>query len=242
MKSLKQKFTAELIGTMFLVIAAISSTILPIEMFGGEIALTVFINALAVAMVLFALIECLAPVSGAHFNPAVTLVLSRTGEMTRKEAPYYIIAQLTGGLMGVVITHMMFYDTNSVVLTFSENTMTAGQYFAEFVGTFILIGVIYGCVRGKSSHTGLSIAFVVGGMLLSTASTMFANPAVTLARMFTYAICGIAPLSGLVFMAMEVAGALLAMVIFARVLYPKRMTDEICEPGYCPPSLIKIEQ
>ncbi len=97
--------------------------------------------------------------------------------------------------------------------------MTVGQYFAEFVGTFILIRVIYGCVRGKSSHTGLSITFVVGGMLLSTASTIFANPVVTLTRMFTYSICGIVPLSGLVFITMEVTGALLAMVVFACVLY-----------------------
>ena len=103
---------------------------------------------------------------------------------------------------------------------------------ALFVGVGYLIG----------GPTGMAVAFLVGGMLVSTVSTMFANPAVTFARMMTYAICGIAPTSGLIFMAMEVIGALLAMVVFAKVLYPAQLDKkDICEPGYCPPKIIDIK-
>ncbi len=241
MKTLRQKCTAELIGTMFLVIVAIASTILPITK-GVDLGVTVFVNAVAVAFVLFALIEALAPISGAHFNPAVTVVLAQTGEMRKGEAPYYIASQFAGAFLGLITVHLMFWDSNPVLVTVSENVMTPSQYFAEVVGTFILVGVIYGCVRGKSTATGMAVAFLVGGMLVSTASTMFANPAVTFARMMTYAICGIAPASGVVFMAMEVIGAMLAMVVLAKVLYPSRLEGkEICEPGYCPPKLIEIK-
>lgn len=241
MKTLKQKFTAELIGTMFLVIVAIASTILPMTI-GVDLGVTVFVNAVAVAFVLFALIECMAPISGAHFNPAVTLALSRTGEMKKGDAPYYIVAQFLGAFLGLITVHLMFWDTNPALLYVSENEMTNSQFFAEIVGTFILVGVIYGCVRGKSRATGMAVAFLVGGMLVSTVSTMFANPAVTFARMMTYAICGIAPLSGIVFMAMEIIGALLAMVVFTKVLYPTQLEKkDICEPGYCPPKIIDIK-
>jgi len=234
LKTLKQKLTAELIGTMFLVIVAIASTILPMTI-GVDMGVTVFVNAVAVAFVLFALIEAFAPISGAHFNPAVTIALSRTGEMRKEEAPYYIF-------LGLITVHLMFCDTNPVLISISSNDMTASQFFAEIVGTFILVGVIYGCVRGKSHATGMAVAFLVGGMLVSTVSTMFANPAVTFARMMTYAICGIAPTSGLIFMAMEVIGALLAMVVFAKVLYPAQLDKkDICEPGYCPPKIIDIK-
>lgn len=241
MKTLKQKLTAELIGTMFLVIVAIASTILPMTI-GVDMGVTVFVNAVAVAFVLFALIEAFAPISGAHFNPAVTLALSQTGEMRKGDAPYYIAAQFAGAFLGLITVHLMFWDTNPVLISISSNDMTASQFFAEIVGTFILVGVIYGCVRGKSQATGMAVAFLVGGMLVSTVSTMFANPAVTFARMMTYAICGIAPTSGLIFMAMEVIGALLAMVVFAKVLYPAQLDKkDICEPGYCPPKIIEIK-
>ncbi len=241
MKTLKQKLTAELIGTMFLVIVAIASTILPMTI-GVDMGVTVFVNAVAVAFVLFALIEAFAPISGAHFNPAVTIALSRTGEMRKEEAPYYIMAQFAGAFIGLMTVHLMFWDTSPTLLTISENDMTPSQFFAEIVGTFILVGVIYGCVRGKSNATGMAVAFLVGGMLVSTVSTMFANPAVTFARMMTYAICGIAPLSGVIFMAMEVIGALLAMVVFTKVLYPAQLErKDICEPGYCPPKIIEIK-
>lgn len=233
MPTLKQNLMAEFIGSMFLVIVAIGSTILPMTLPGWTIALTVFVNAVAVAMVLFALIEAFGSVSGSHFNPAVTLALLSTKEIAPKKAAYYILAQMAGGFLGVVTVGLMFYDYNSTILTVSESTKNMGQVFAEFVGTFILIGVIYGCVRGGSKHTGLAVAFVVGGMLVTTASTMYANPMVTFSRMFTYAICGIAPASALLFVLAEVIGALVAAIVFS-IIYPMKLKEK-CDPFECPP-------
>jgi glycerol uptake facilitator-like aquaporin len=224
---------AEFIGSMFLVVAAIGSTILPMTLPGITIALAVFINAVAVALVLFALIEALGSISGAHFNPAVTMALLFAKQITPKRAGYYIVAQIVGGLIGLLIVGLMFYDYNSTILTISGNVKNYGQVFAEFIGAFILLGVIIGCVRGGSKHTGLSVAFVVGGMLITTASTMYANPVVSLARVFTYAICGIAPYWAIMFVIAEVVGALSAAYVFG-IMFPTKLKEK-CDPFECPP-------
>ncbi len=230
--TLKQNLMAEFIGTMFLVTVAIGSTILPLTLPGWTISLTVFINAVAVAMVLFALIETFGSVSGAHFNPAVTLAILAAKEIKPKRAALYMIAQIAGGFVGLLIVGLMFYSYDPNILVVSSNVKDSGQVLAEFVGTFLLIGVIFGCVRGGSKHTGLSVAFVVGGMLVTTSSTMFANPAVTLNRMFTYAICGVAPISGILFIMAEVVGALAAAAVFA-IIFPAKLKEK-CEPFECP--------
>lgn len=124
----------------------------------------------------------------------------------------------------------MFYDTVPILLVISENVKAPGLYFAEFVGTFILMGVIYGCVRSRSRSTGLSVGAVVGGMLITTSSTMYANPTVTFSRMFTYAICGIAPASVLVFVAAEIVGALVAAKVFGE-LYSKESRAGVEQEG-----------
>lgn len=230
--TLRQNLLAELIGTMFLVAVAIGSTILPMTLPGWTISMTVFINAVAVAMVLFALIEAFGSVSGSHFNPAVTLALLSTKEISPRRAGYYIIVQLIGGFLGLLVVGIMFYSYNPNILTVSQNVKDGGQVFAEFIGTFLLVGVIFGCVRGGSKHTGLSVAFVVGGMLLTTSSTMFANPAVTVNRMFTYAICGVAPSSGVLFIIAEIIGALAAVFVFT-IIFPAKLKEK-CEPFECP--------
>ncbi len=231
MPTLKQNLMAEFIGTMFLVTVAISSTILPWYSLNADLALTVLINALAVAFVLFALIETFGSVSGSHFNPAVTLALLASGDMNRRKAAYYIGAQFAGGFVGLLITHLMFYDINAQLLVISTNAKTLSLYFAEFIGTFLLVGVILGCVRGGSRHTGLSVAMVVGGMLITTSSTMFANPVVTFNRMFTYAICGIAPSSGVFFIIAEFIGALAGAAVFT-IIFPRKLKEK-CDPFDC---------
>lgn len=234
--SLKQNLLAEFIGSMFLIIAAIGSTILAYDVFGADLALSVLMNAIAVAFVLFALIESFGSISGSHFNPAVTLAMYITGQMKRRRAAYYVLVQFAGGLIGLISTHLMFYDTVPTLITISENAKSSGLYFAEFLGTFILVGVIIGCVRGGSKHTGLSVAYVVGGMLVTTASTMYANPVVTVCRVFTYAICGITPLDALFFIVAEVVGALIAAFVFGHI-YPMKLKDK-CDPFECPPNKV----
>jgi len=238
MPTLKQNLIAEFLGTLFLVVVAVASTILPFNLDGSTVVLVVFINALAVAFVLFALIETFGSISGAHFNPAVTLALLAAGDITRKKAGQYIAVQMIGGLVGLLVAHLMFFGTAStfyadtnVLFTISESVKEPATFFAEFVGTFLLVGVILGCVRGGSKHTGLSVAMVVGGMLVTTSSTMFANPAVTIARMFTYSICGIAPESAVFFILAEVAGAMSAAVVFG-YLFPAKLKDK-CDPFDC---------
>ncbi len=231
--TLKQNLMAEFIGSMFLVVVAIGSTILPMTLSGVTIVLAVFINAVAVAMVLFALIETLGSISGAHFNPAVTIALLSAKQISPKKAVYYIIAQVAGGLIGLLIVGLMFYDYNSTIFTVSSNVKNYGQVFAEFIGTFILIGIIIGCVRGGSKNISLSVAFVVGGMLITTASTMYANPMVSLARVFTYAFCGIAPLWAVLFMISEIIGALSASYVFG-IMFPTKLKEK-CNPFECPP-------
>jgi glycerol uptake facilitator-like aquaporin len=233
MPSLEQNLLAEFFGTMFLVAVAIASVILPMDVLGAGVALSVFIGAVSVTFALFALIETFSSISGSNFNPAVTMALLISKETSRKKAVYYIGAQFAGGFIGLLIAHLMFFDTTSTLLVISDRVKTPATFFAEFVGTFILVGVIYGCVRGGSKHTGLAVACVVGGMFLATSSTMFANPAVTFCRVFTYAICGIAPESAVFFGVAEILGALFAALVFGYI-FPSKMKDK-CDPYSCPP-------
>jgi glycerol uptake facilitator-like aquaporin len=167
MPTLKQNVLAEFIGSMFLVVVAIASTILPFYVLDGDLALSVFINAFAVALVLFALIETFASISGAHFNPAVTLALLTSKDIKPRVAGYYIVAQFAGGFIGLLTAHLMFFDTMGKLLVISDIAKTPGTFFAEFVGTFMLVGVIFGCVRGGSNKTSLAVAFLVGGLLVT---------------------------------------------------------------------------
>jgi len=238
MPSLKQNLMAEFLGSMFLVVAAIASVILPFNLAGSTVVLAVFINAIAVAFVLFALIETFGSVSGAHFNPAVTIALLVAKDIDRRKAACYIITQFAGGFVGMLIAHLMFYGTTSTyyadtstLITISSSVKLPALYFAEFIGTFLLVGVIIGCVRGGSKNTGLAVALTVGGMLVTTSSTMFANPMVTFARIFTYAICGIAPESALFFIIAEIAGAIGAAATFSYI-FPAKLKDK-CDPYDC---------
>ena len=133
MPTLKQNLLAEFIGSMFLVVVAIASTILPYNVLGGDMALSVLINAFAVAFVLFALIETFASISGAHFNPAVTMALMVSRDVRPRVGAFYIAAQLAGGFVGLLTAHMMFYDTMGTLLVVSETVKSPGTFFAEFV-------------------------------------------------------------------------------------------------------------
>jgi len=224
--SIGRKLLAEFVGSAFLVIAAISPTILAYNVLNAEPILAVLSDSLAVAFVLFALIEMLGPVSGCHINPAVTLSMFITKKIDGKTGIEYVAVQIAGGILGTVCTHLMFYNINPILLTISTVERPEGSYFAEFLGTFLLLTTIYGCTRNNSSSMSLVVALLVGGMLLTTSSTMFANPQVTIARMFTYAIAGIEPDDAAFFVFAQVLGSLVATG-FSLYLFPTRtMTDD----------------
>ena len=232
MVTLRQSMIAEFIGSMFLVIAAICPGILGMDVLGAGLAISVLMNAIAVGFVLFALIETFGPLSGSNFNPAVTLALLFSKETTPRRAAAYISAQMAGGFVGLLFSHLMFYDTVPTLLTISGNMKTPGLYFAEFLGAFLLLTVIYGCVRGHSKQTSISVGFVVGGMLITTASTMYANPMVAFVRIFTYSISGIAPVSAAFFIVAEILGAITAAYVMTR-LYPTKHEERVCDPYDC---------
>jgi len=236
--TLGRRALAEFLGTMTLIIAAIGSCILPVQVFHLDAGLAVLMNAMAVAFVLFAVIEAFGPVSGAHFNPAVTVAMVVSEKMRKKDAAVYIGAQFSGGFVGLLLTHLMYYDTVQQLLVVSENTKGPFVVITEALAAFLLLAVIYGCVRGRSKMTSLSVGLLVGGLLITTSSTMFANPVVTFCRMFTYAFCGIAPSSGVLFMIAEFSGALVAVAAMS-YLYPKKLVEK-CNPYDCPPRPVEF--
>ena len=139
------------------------------------------------------LIEIFGPISGAHFNPAVSLAMVLGGKTGWKQASIYILAQVAGGLTGTVFSHLMFYHKIPKLIAVSEVTRAGGNYFAEILGTFILVLAILLLVHNQSDKISLVVGMLVGGQLIATSSTMFANPQVTFARIFTYAAAGVTP-------------------------------------------------
>ncbi len=226
-----KNYIAEFLGSLFLIMVAIGSTILADFVFGAPIYITVFINGIAVAFVLFALIEMFAPISGSHFNPAVTLTLLIAKEFTLKKSIGYIIAQILGALVGLILTHAIFYDNVPTIFIVSDQIVSFPKVLSEFICTFVLLGAIISLVRGKSKYTSLVIGLLVGGMIITSSSNMYANPAVTIARIFTYAVCGISPISALLYIVSQLLGAFSALFIFSK-LYPLKV-EKKCAPYDC---------
>ena len=222
-RELSRKLLAEFVGSHFLVIAAISPTILGYNVLGAGMPLTVFIDAIAVGFVLFALIEALGPISGCHINPAVTLSFMATRRMGVKEGSLYMTVQFIGGFTGAISSHLMFYHVVPTVITVSAICRPAGCYYAEFLGTFLLVLTIFICLKNGSKLTGLAVGLLVGGLLITTSSTMFANPQVTIARVFTYSIAGICPADAPFFILAEIVGALVATMV-AGIFFTSKST------------------
>ena len=212
--AISSQILSEYLGSLFLVMAAISPIILFHQALEAGIGLAVLADALAVGFILFALIEIFGPISGAHFNPAVSLAMVLGGKISWKRALIYILAQIIGGLTGTIFSHLMFYHKIPKLIAVSEVTRASGNYFAEILGTFILVLAILLLVHNRSDKLSLVVGMLVGGQLIATSSTMFANPQVIVARMFTYAAAGVKPLDGAVFILMQIIGAVLAVLVF----------------------------
>jgi glycerol uptake facilitator-like aquaporin len=194
---------AELIATAFLLIAVVGSGIAAQRLCGGNIGLALLANALATSAALFVLILTLGPVSGAHMNPVVTLAAACVGGFEWKAVPAYIAAQIVGALLGVWVAHGMF---DLPILQISTHVRTGvGQWLAEFVATVGLLGVVWGCLRYETQTAAAAVAAYIGGAYWFTASTSFANPAVTIARAFTDTFAGIRPADAPAFICAQLA-------------------------------------
>jgi arsenate reductase len=215
---LARRALAELLGTALLLIAVVGSGIAAASLSPDDVGLQLFENAVATAAALVAIILALGPVSGAHLNPVVTLADRAFGGLDTRTAAVYIGAQLVGGLLGTVVANLMF-SLPPVELSTTVRS-GGGLWLAEVVATFGLLLVIFGVVRsGRTSAAPFAVGAYIGGAYFFTASTSFANPAVTVARTLSDTFAGIAPASAPAFVVAQVVGAALA-VATVRMLYP----------------------
>ncbi len=209
---------AEFLGTGLLVAAIVGSGIAAARLSPGDLGLELLENTAATVGALIALILALGPVSGAHFNPVVTLVDRFFGGLTTFDAAGYVAAQTTGALAGALLANAMF-----ALPTFEASTKTRSSgplWLAEVVATFGLVVVIFGVVRsGRASLAPFAVGAYIGGAYFFTSSTSFANPAVTIGRTISNSFAGIRPSSAPVFIAMQLIGGALALAVI-RVLYP----------------------
>jgi glycerol uptake facilitator-like aquaporin len=217
--SYARALVAETIGTALLLAAVVGSGIMGERLAGGNVAIALLANTLATGAALVALILTFGPISGAHFNPAVTIADALEGGLPWSRASGYIVAQIAGAFAGVMTAHAMF---SLPLVSASLHERSGGaQTLSEFVATFGLLSVIWGVSRTRAS----AIPFAVGAYITSaywfTASTSFANPAVTVARAFTNSFAGIRPVDAPGFTGAQIAGALVATWLF-RWLAPSR--------------------
>jgi len=211
--SLSRRVVAEFTGTLLLLAAVVGSGIMGERLAGGNVAIALLANTIATGTALIALILAFGPISGAHLNPAVTLADAWLGGIAWRETPAYIAAQMTGALVGVGVAHLMFGLTAYTVSTRVRSG--PAQMFSEFVATFGLLAVIWGCARTRPSTTPFAVGAYITAAYWFTASTSFANPAVTVARSLTNTFAGIRPGDVMGFVAAELAGAFCATLLFA---------------------------
>lgn len=231
MSELGRKLTAEFTGTAFLLAAVIGSGIMA-ERLTDDVALQLLANAFATVGVLAALILALGPASGAHFNPAVTLADRVFGGIDTRTAVGYVVAQVTGGIIGVITANVMF-DLDPI--DWSTKERAAGSLvFAEGVATLGLLLVIFGVVRsGKPTLAAFSVSGYIAGAYFFTSSTSFANPAVTIVRTFSDTFAGIEPVSAPAFIAAQVAAVAVGVVLI-KVIYPDiaEVADQVVVPQH----------
>lgn len=209
---------AEALGSLLLFATVIGSGVMAERLAGGNVAVALLGNTLATGAMLFVLITMLGPVSGAHFNPAVTLVMTLRGAITPRTAMAYGLAQLGGGIVGVWLAHAMF---DLPVWQVSHHVRSgSGQWLGEGLATFGLILTILGTVRHRAGWVPPSVACYIVAAYWFTSSTSFANPAITVARALSDSFAGIAPAGVPAFVAAQIGGALAAHLA-AMALFPR---------------------
>jgi glycerol uptake facilitator-like aquaporin len=207
--TLAQRIVAEGLGTAFLLAAVVGSGIMAAKLAGGNGALALLCNTLPTGAILAVLILTFGPISGAHFNPAVSIAFALRGELPTWPLLFYLAAQITGGIAGVWAAHLMF----ELPLWQISATVRSGpgQWFAEAVATFGLVLTIFGCVARTPTAVPYAVGLYITSAYWFTASTSFANPAVTIARSLSDTFAGIAPGGVVAFIAAQIVGMLMAV-------------------------------
>lgn len=211
MNNTKRALAAEAFGSFFLFATVVGSGVMAERLAGGNVAVALLGNTMATGAMLFVLITMLGPISGAHFNPAVSLVMWLRQELTGKLLLAYIVIQLAAGITGVCAAHVMF---DMPILQFSDKTRTGiGQWTGEFIATFGLLITILGTARHRPAVIPASVALYITAAYWFTSSTSFANPAITIARSLSDSFAGIAPVDVPGFIVAQVAGTILALMV-----------------------------
>lgn len=210
--SLTKRAVAEAVGAALLLATIVGSGIMAQRLSGGNVALELLVNAIATGGALVCLIAAFGPISGAHFNPAVTISDALQGGMAWREVPAYVIAQIGGAVGGVAVADTMF----GLPIFFASHRVRGGPtlLLSEFVATFGLLVVIWGCVRFRSSLVSFAVAGYIVAAYWFTPSTSFANPAVTIARSLSDTFAGIRPTDVPGFIVAQILGAVAATMLF----------------------------
>ena len=216
---LARRLVAEALGTGLLVVAVVGSGTTASRLSPDDVGLQLFENAAATAAALIALIWMLGAVSGAHFNPVVTLVDRSFGAISTRDAGLYLVVQVVGGCLGAIVANLMF-DLPAVDWS-TKDRSSGALWLSEVVATAGLLLVIHGCVRGgRANVVAVAVGVWIGGAYFFTSSTSFANPAVTIARTLTDSFAGIAPSSAPMFILMQLAGAAVAYALIRFLFAP----------------------
>lgn len=211
-----RKLMAEWLGTFSLLATVIGSGIMAERLAGGNVAIALLGNTIPTGAILIVLITIFGPISGAHFNPAVTLSFLMRREIVPTMAGLFILSQIFGGICGVFAAHIMF---DNPLIDPSTTTRTGiGQWTGEFVATFGLVGTILACIKARPDFVASAVGLYITAAYWFTSSTSFANPAVTIARGFSDTFAGINPSHVLIFVVMQIVAAGLATVFFGWLL------------------------
>ncbi|MEM6466831.1 MAG: MIP/aquaporin family protein [Pseudomonadota bacterium] len=221
--TLSRRLAAEALGTLLLVCTVVGSGIMA-DNLSDDVAISLLGNTIPTGAILVVLITLLGPISGAHFNPAVTFAFALKGQISLSESAQYVVAQIAGGILGALIAHAMF-DLDIVQTSTTVRTGTA-QWFAEVVATFGLVGTILAGLRFKPDAIPWLVGLYITAAYWFTASTSFANPAVAISRSFTDTFSGIRPVDLPGFITAELVGAALAVAVFGWLLAAQADTKD----------------
>ncbi len=208
---LSRRVTAEALGTALLLATVVGSGIMAQRLAGGNVAIALLGNTLPTGAILVVLILIFGPLSGAHFNPVVSAAFAARNELAWRDAAFYVVAQVIGGIVGVWLAHLMF---DLAPLQISQTIRSGpGQWLSEAVATFGLLLTIFGCLAGAPASVPYAVGLYITAAYWFTASTSFANPAVTVARSLSNTFAGIAPVDAPAFLVAQIVGAAAALAI-----------------------------